>query len=208
MPRPLRRRCDSMKHPPRLILLDSNAYLRLAISIHPLLWKKFGKDTEATNVLRVIKKLDSEYLRNPRLQSKFHWVKNPPYVENRQTDGSILRQNSKKKSITRSPSSWPRKRTRPMTYHWWMSRRWRSVLQSSVRSSAMTKACRKSASFLISRCGAHCSCCGSCSTNSGSTSINASKSHVTGIMKTIFPAEKTHSSALLRGSSQQPESVG
>jgi hypothetical protein len=61
-----------MKHPPRLILLDSNAYLRLAISIHPLLGQKFGKDDEGTNVLRVIKKLDEEYLRNPRLQSKFH----------------------------------------------------------------------------------------------------------------------------------------
>lgn len=75
-----------MKHPPRLILLDSNAYLRLAISIHPLLGQKFGKDDEETNVLRVIKKLDQEYLRNPRLQSKFHWVREPTYSENRQAE--------------------------------------------------------------------------------------------------------------------------
>ena len=75
-----------MKTPPRLILLDSNAYLRLAVSIHPLLGQRFGLDEQETNVIRVIEKLDLEYARNPRLKSKFHWVKDAPYVENRQQE--------------------------------------------------------------------------------------------------------------------------
>ncbi|HPR83481.1 MAG TPA: hypothetical protein PLD51_06440 [Pontiellaceae bacterium] len=72
-----------MKQPPQLILLDSNAYLRLAISIHPLLGQKFGQDKEENYVIRVIEKLDQEYAKNQRLRYKFHWVKDPSYVENR-----------------------------------------------------------------------------------------------------------------------------
>jgi len=72
-----------MKRPPQLILLDSNAYLRLAVSIHPLLGQKFGQDKEESYVLRVIEKLDQEYAKNQRLRYKFHWVKDPPYIENR-----------------------------------------------------------------------------------------------------------------------------
>jgi hypothetical protein len=75
-----------MKSPPRLILLDSNAYLRLAVSIHPLLGQRFGRDKEEQNVIRVIQKLDQEYDKNPRLKNKFHWVKDDPYAENRRAE--------------------------------------------------------------------------------------------------------------------------
>jgi hypothetical protein len=75
-----------MKIPPRLILLDSNAYLRLANSIHPLLGQRFGQSEQELNVLRVIEKLDLEYAKNQRLKYKFHWVKDTPYSENRQKE--------------------------------------------------------------------------------------------------------------------------
>lgn len=74
------------KSPPRLILLDSNAYLRLAVSIHPLLGQRFGRDEQEQNVIRVIQKLDQEYAKNPRLKNKFHWVKDEPYAENRRAE--------------------------------------------------------------------------------------------------------------------------
>lgn len=75
-----------MKTPPRLILLDSNAYLRLANSIHPLLGQRFGQSEQELNVLRVIEKLDLEYAKSQRLKYKFHWVKDTPYSENRQKE--------------------------------------------------------------------------------------------------------------------------
>lgn len=75
-----------MKSPPRLILLDSNAYLRLAVSVHPLLGQRFGRDKQDQNVIRVIKQLDQEYAKNPRLKNKFHWVKDEPFAENRRTE--------------------------------------------------------------------------------------------------------------------------
>ena len=68
------------------ILLDSNAYLRLAVSIHPLLGQRFGLDEQEQNIIRVIQKLDLEYAKNPRLKNKFHWVKDEPYAENRQKE--------------------------------------------------------------------------------------------------------------------------
>ena len=69
--------------PPKLFILDSNAYFRLAISIHPLLGQAFGKSKDDRYVLRVISQLDAEYNRNPRLQHKFHWVKQKKYADNR-----------------------------------------------------------------------------------------------------------------------------
>jgi hypothetical protein len=50
-----------MKQPPQLILLDSNAYLRLAISIHPLLGQKFGQDKEENYVIRVRREFALEF---------------------------------------------------------------------------------------------------------------------------------------------------
>ena len=69
--------------PPKMFILDSNAYFRLAISIHPLLGQKFGKSKTEQYVLRVIAQLDDEYNRSARLQHKFHWVRKSEYKENR-----------------------------------------------------------------------------------------------------------------------------
>jgi len=62
------------------ILVDSNAYFRLAKSIHPLLNVVFGKKRYC---LYVIKELQDEYNRNPRLKSAFSWVNDREYEENR-----------------------------------------------------------------------------------------------------------------------------
>lgn len=62
------------------ILVDSNAYFRLAQSIRPLLNVEFGKKRYC---LYVIKELQSEYNRNQRLINAFSWVNDPEYVENR-----------------------------------------------------------------------------------------------------------------------------
>lgn len=72
--------------PPKLFILDSNAYFRLAISIHPLLGQAFGKSKDERYVLRVISQLDAEYNRSSRLQNKFHWVGNKKYKDNRQAE--------------------------------------------------------------------------------------------------------------------------
>jgi len=69
-----------------MFILDSNAYFRLAISIHPLLGQKFGKSTNEQYVLRVIAQLDAEYSRSTRLRHKFHWVGKPKYKENRMAE--------------------------------------------------------------------------------------------------------------------------
>jgi len=65
---------------PSRILVDSNAYFRLARSIHPLLNLAFG---DKQYCLYVIKELQAEYNRNPRLISAFSWVNDQKYVENR-----------------------------------------------------------------------------------------------------------------------------
>lgn len=62
------------------ILLDTNSYLRLAKSIHPLLFVEFGSDL---NCLYVLRELDEEYARSRRLQSKFGWVNEEIYLQNR-----------------------------------------------------------------------------------------------------------------------------
>jgi predicted nucleic acid-binding protein len=72
-------------HPPKLFILDSNAYFRLACSLHPLLGQPFGKSQDRY-VLRVIAQLDEEYGRSVRLQHKFHWVKGKKFCENRQAE--------------------------------------------------------------------------------------------------------------------------
>ncbi len=62
------------------ILVDSNSYFRLAQSIHPLLNVVFGKKRYC---LYVIKELQDEYNRSPRLRNVFSWVNDTEYVENR-----------------------------------------------------------------------------------------------------------------------------
>ena len=64
----------------RKLLLDSCVYLRLAQSVHPLLGEEFGEDNVC---LYVIKEFSGEYERSQRLQTKFPWVTEKEYVDNR-----------------------------------------------------------------------------------------------------------------------------
>jgi len=66
--------------PKKRILLDSNAYLRLANSFHPLLYEFFGKDWSA---LYLIPEFQKEFDKSPRLANKFGWVNQPEFIENR-----------------------------------------------------------------------------------------------------------------------------
>ena len=67
-----------MSAAPRVILLDSNAYFRLARSIRPLLAQTFGDPPPYA--LKVLEDLYKEFARNPRLTSKFHWVADSEYA--------------------------------------------------------------------------------------------------------------------------------
>ena len=66
--------------PQSKILIDTNAYFRLAQSIRPLLKVEFGEEEYC---LYVVKELQLEFDRNPRLRNKFRWVSDPEYSENR-----------------------------------------------------------------------------------------------------------------------------
>jgi hypothetical protein len=61
-----------VSNPPKVILLDSNAYFRLARSIRPLLAPTFGPPPHYS--LFVLYEVDTEYFRSPRLKTKFEWV--------------------------------------------------------------------------------------------------------------------------------------
>ncbi len=74
------------------ILLDSNAYFRLARSVHPLLGQQFGQNCYC---LYVISDFETEFSRNPRLRRKFHWVDNTEYVANRKIPLPLSRQQRK-----------------------------------------------------------------------------------------------------------------
>ena len=56
------------------LLLDTNAYLRLARSIHPLLFVEFGEDRTC---LYLAEDFETEFARSRRLHSKFPWVDEP-----------------------------------------------------------------------------------------------------------------------------------
>ena len=66
--------------PQRKLLLDTNAYLRLARSIHPLLFIEFGEDQTS---LYLIEEFEREFARSRRLRGKFPWVEEPEYRDNR-----------------------------------------------------------------------------------------------------------------------------
>jgi hypothetical protein len=53
-----------------LVLLDTNAYLRLAKRIRPLLGKKFG---QKDYVLTVMREVEDEVHRSPRLRHNYPW---------------------------------------------------------------------------------------------------------------------------------------
>jgi hypothetical protein len=63
------------------VLVDTNAYLRLAKTIHPLLFVPFGENEYC---LYIIPELNAE-LANHRLLSKFPWTSVEDYKENRKS---------------------------------------------------------------------------------------------------------------------------
>jgi hypothetical protein len=79
------------------ILLDSNAYLRIANSIHPLLHKPFGKKVYT---LYLIPEFQKEFDKNPRLKHKFGWVGQPEYIENRKHRLRIMREHKEQIHLT------------------------------------------------------------------------------------------------------------
>lgn len=81
------------------ILLDSNAYLRIADSFHPLLHESFGKEN---STLYLIPEFQKEFGKNPRLKNKFGWVNQPEYVENRKHRLRILKDQKKQIHLTYS----------------------------------------------------------------------------------------------------------
>lgn len=62
------------------VLVDTNAYLRLAQSIHPLLSVEFGVTRYC---LYVLPELEKELSRSPRLQTKFAWALDQEFRDNR-----------------------------------------------------------------------------------------------------------------------------
>lgn len=66
--------------PQRKLLLDTNAYLRLARSIHPLLFIEFG---ENRTCLYLVEEFEREFSRSRRLRTKFPWVDEPEYRNDR-----------------------------------------------------------------------------------------------------------------------------
>jgi len=81
------------------ILLDSNAYLRLGDSFHPLLGDSFGI---RSYTLYLIPEFQKEFDKSPRLKNKFGWVDQPEYVENRKKRIRILSHQKKEVRLTYS----------------------------------------------------------------------------------------------------------
>ncbi|WP_407829532.1 PIN domain-containing protein [Shewanella algae] len=67
--------------PQSKILVDTNAYLRLAKTIRPLLFVPFGDDDYC---LYILPELNDE-LSNRKLQSKFPWTEEDEFIENRKS---------------------------------------------------------------------------------------------------------------------------
>jgi predicted nuclease of predicted toxin-antitoxin system len=83
--------------PQTKLLLDTNTYFRLAKSIHPLLDTVFG---EPNYCLYVLKELDIEFSRNKRLQSKFSWVDENEYLNNRRKKLSLSKKDKRAIDLT------------------------------------------------------------------------------------------------------------
>ncbi|MCU7806071.1 MAG: DNA-binding protein [Candidatus Thiodiazotropha sp. (ex Lucinoma borealis)] len=79
--------------PQSKILVDTNTYLRLAKTICPLLFAPFGDDEYCLYILPEL----NEELKSRKLRSKFHWVDEDEFIENRRYFPSIGRK--QKKSI-------------------------------------------------------------------------------------------------------------
>ena len=74
------------------LILDSNSYFRLAQNIHPLLSTPFGEE-EFT--LYIHADLNAEFRSSFRLKTKFHWLNQQVYADNRKRSLSLSNQNKK-----------------------------------------------------------------------------------------------------------------
>jgi hypothetical protein len=63
-----------------LVLLDTNAYLRLAKRVRPAVGIKFG---QKGYVLTIHKSVEDEVHRNPRLRATYPWFDSPEFVRER-----------------------------------------------------------------------------------------------------------------------------
>ncbi|WP_449465652.1 hypothetical protein [Stenotrophomonas humi] len=79
------------------ILLDTNAYLRLAKRIQPLLGKKFNPAKDY--VLVVLREVTDEVHRQPRLVRQYPWFDGPKYTEERKAHGVRLSKDQKNEAI-------------------------------------------------------------------------------------------------------------
>jgi len=85
--------------PQTKLLLDTNAYLRLALTIHPLLFVSFG---EENYTLYVIEDFQKEFNRRRRLKRGFPWVNQKEFRDNRSKLITLSNQNKKNIDIAQS----------------------------------------------------------------------------------------------------------
>lgn len=78
--------------PQAKLFLDTNAYLRLALTLHPLLFISFG---EKNYTLYVIEDFQKEFNRRRRLKRNFPWVNQKEFRDNRSKLISLSRQNKR-----------------------------------------------------------------------------------------------------------------
>jgi len=83
--------------PQTKLLLDTNTYLRLAQSIHPLLGKSFGKEKLT---LYIHDKIEKELKRSPRLKTQFYWIEQEEYLINRKKKLTFSKQEKENIELT------------------------------------------------------------------------------------------------------------
>lgn len=76
-----------------LVLLDTNAYLRLAKRVKPMLGVTFG---QKDYILTILKEVEDEVHRNPRLQFKFPWFDDQQIASERMAARVRLNENERK----------------------------------------------------------------------------------------------------------------
>lgn len=76
------------------ILVDTNSYIRLAKTIHPLLFQSFG---DVEYCLYVLPELNKE-LASHKLENRFHWINDAEYCANRKRFPTMSR--AQRNSIT------------------------------------------------------------------------------------------------------------
>lgn len=83
--------------PQSKILIDTNTYIRLAKSIHPLLDTPFGDEDYC---LYVLKELDYEFSRSARLQTQYSWVGEHEFQTNRKKRLTLSKKNKREIELT------------------------------------------------------------------------------------------------------------